>query len=148
MHGSDCGGGDGGGGGREGAAGLPGPGEGEAAPWCPLRAVSTLCHWLPALSSALPPFGFFPVQWLTCTLPGLYAWNLRMISARKDCWGQERTLGRNMKGHFVLREPRVVPCGWWAFGESCSRNIKSLTDTDKGLELTLAAVESFWQILI
>ena len=44
MHVSDCGGGDGGGGGREGAAGLPGPGEGEAAPWCPSRAVSTLCH--------------------------------------------------------------------------------------------------------
>ena len=43
-----------------------------------------------------------------------------------------------MKGHFVLREPRVVPCGWWAFGESCSRSIKSLTDTDKGLELTLS----------
>lgn len=47
-----------------------------------------------------------------------------------------------MKGHGVLREPRVVARGWWAFGESCSRSIKSLTDADKGLELTLATVES------
>ena len=48
-----------------------------------------------------------------------------------------------MKGRDVLRELHVVPCGWWAFGESCSRSIKSLQDMDKGLDLTLAAVESF-----
>lgn len=48
-----------------------------------------------------------------------------------------------MKGRDVLRELRVVPRGWWAFGESCSRSVKSIRDIDKGLDLTLAAVESF-----